>query len=201
MGRGHPSPTPTAACQARFPRSSIGVLSYPHPRIEHVFDSRSFVHLDVRSYFSLRDGANPPEEVAMAAAEQGIAAVALADRDGLYGAARFVDACHSAGVRPILGATLTVSLGGAGLAPAPSGEAGPGTRPGPQQASLVLLADEAGVRAVATNAVRYLAPGDAFVADAMECMREIVPVADHHVTRTNSEGWLKPPADMRRLFA
>jgi len=265
-----------------------------------VFDSRSFVHLDVRSYFSLRDGANPPEEVAMAAAEQGIAAVALADRDGLYGAARFVDACHSAGVRPILGATLTVSLGGAGLAPAPSGEAGPGTRPGPQQASLVLLAqdargyanlcrlitdahmagergdpavapeqvlahpeglvcllgppshvgrlaasgrhhaavaaldpfreafgervyvavqhrleassrteirrllrlaDEAGVRAVATNAVRYLAPGDAFVADAMECMREIVPVADHHVTRTNSEGWLKPPADMRRLFA
>ncbi|MDP9340625.1 MAG: DNA polymerase III subunit alpha, partial [Actinomycetota bacterium] len=66
---------------------------------------------------------------------------------------------------------------------------------------LLRLADEAGVGAVATNAVRYLQREDAYLADALECMREIVPVADHHVTRTNSEGWLKPAAAMRRLFA
>ena len=54
------------------------------------------------------------------------------------------------------------------------------------------------VRAVATNPVRYLVPGDAFVADALECMRRIVPVADTNVTRANAEGWLKPAADDAR---
>ena len=42
------------------------------------------------------------------AAELGMPAVAMTDRDGLYGAARFVRACEREGVRPILGASLTV---------------------------------------------------------------------------------------------
>jgi DNA polymerase III alpha subunit len=67
--------------------------------------------------------------------------------------------------------------------------------------SLLRLAGEADVPAVAANTVRYLVPEDAFVADALECMREIVPVAEHHVSRRNAEGWLKPPAAMRALFA
>ncbi|MDP9243042.1 MAG: PHP domain-containing protein, partial [Actinomycetota bacterium] len=69
---------------------------------------RPFVHLDVRSYFSLKDGAFSPEELATRAAELGMPAVAMTDRDGLYGAARFVNACTKVGVRPILGATLTL---------------------------------------------------------------------------------------------
>src|SRR6266542_6741478 len=68
----------------------------------------SFVHLSVRSYFSIKDGAFSPEDLARRAAELGMPAVALTDRDGLYGTARFVDACRKAGVKPILGATLTV---------------------------------------------------------------------------------------------
>src|SRR5438309_3436285 len=68
----------------------------------------AFVHLDVRSYFSLKDGAFSPEELAVRAAELGMPAVAMTDRDGLYGAARFVDACAKVGVRSILGATLTL---------------------------------------------------------------------------------------------
>src|SRR5207249_10018002 len=68
----------------------------------------AFVHLDVRSYFSLKDGAFSPEELAVRAAELGMPAVAMTDRDGLYGAARFVSACSKVGVRPILGATLTI---------------------------------------------------------------------------------------------
>src|SRR5207249_12150912 len=68
----------------------------------------AFVHLDVRSYFSLKDGAFSPEELAVCAAHLGMPAVAMTDRDGLYGAARFVDACQKTGVNPILGATLTV---------------------------------------------------------------------------------------------
>jgi error-prone DNA polymerase len=66
---------------------------------------------------------------------------------------------------------------------------------------LLRLAEETGLPPVATNAVRYLVPEDAFLADALECMREIVPVAPHHVTRRNAEGYLKPAAEMRRLFA
>src|SRR5438309_11612766 len=69
----------------------------------------AFVHLDVRSYFSLKDGAFFPEELAVRAAELGMPAVALTDRDGLYGVARFVEQCAKAGVKPILGATLTLA--------------------------------------------------------------------------------------------
>jgi error-prone DNA polymerase len=67
--------------------------------------------------------------------------------------------------------------------------------------SLLRLAEDAGMPAVATGAVRYLRPEDAFLADALECMREIVPVDDHHITRRNAEGSLKPAAAMRTLFA
>src|SRR5947199_8576587 len=67
----------------------------------------AFVHLDVRSFFSMKDGAFSPEELAVRAAELGMPAVALTDRDGLYGATRFVAACQRVGVRPVLGATLT----------------------------------------------------------------------------------------------
>jgi len=60
----------------------------------------SFVHLDVRSCFSLKEGAFTPERLVARAVELGLPAVALTDRDGLYGAARFVRACEAAGVKP-----------------------------------------------------------------------------------------------------
>ena len=44
-------------------------------------------------------------------------------------------------------------------------------------------------------------PEDAFLADALECMRELVPIAANHVSRRNAEGWLKPAEAMRLLFA
>src|ERR1041385_6710601 len=68
---------------------------------------RPFVHLDVRTYFSMKDGAFSPEDLAAWASHLGMPAVAMTDRDGLYGAARFVSACKQTGVRPLLGATLT----------------------------------------------------------------------------------------------
>src|SRR5215471_16281373 len=68
----------------------------------------SFVHLDVRSCFSLKEGACTPEQLAARAAALGMPALALTDRDGLYGAARFVQACTAVGVHPILGASITV---------------------------------------------------------------------------------------------
>src|SRR6478672_999272 len=68
----------------------------------------SFVHLDVRSCFSLKEGAFTPEQLVAQAAALGMPSVALTDRDGLYGAARFVRACAAVGVRPILGTSITV---------------------------------------------------------------------------------------------
>ncbi len=294
----------------------------------------TFIHLHCRSAFSLKDGAFLPEQLAVRAAELGMQAVAMTDTDTLLGAVRFVDACAQVGVRPILGAWLTLEAGGAARAartpfrstaggshasaapdtgsmftlraprrrpprPTPAfaeepragplpptyrvlllardavgygnlcrlitsahgrGERGepwlsprevmaraeglvcllgpespPGTlalggRPGAARElvrpwreafgpwcfvevrnllepgsvaeirTLLRLAEEAGLPAAATNAVRYLVPEDAFVADALECMRDIVPVEDHHLSRRNAEGWLKPPPAMRALF-
>src|SRR4029077_6098999 len=71
-----------------------------------------FVHLDVRSCFSLKEGAFTTEQLVSRAAELGMSAVALTDRDALYGAARFVKAGEEQGVKPILGASLTVRGGG-----------------------------------------------------------------------------------------
>src|SRR6266511_3363896 len=95
----------TTPSQDGTPDSRVSVGSL---RIERVFEDRGFVHLNVRTNFSLKDGAFFPEELALRAAELGMPAVALTDRDGLYGAARFVTACTKTGVRPILGATLTI---------------------------------------------------------------------------------------------
>ena len=67
--------------------------------------------------------------------------------------------------------------------------------------AMLRLAERMDVHAVATDPVRYLLPDDAFVADALECMRRIVPLADTNVSRTNAEGWLKPAVDLRALFA
>jgi error-prone DNA polymerase len=265
----------------------------------------AFVHFDVRSFFSLKDGAFSPEELAARAAELGMRSVALTDRDGLYGATRFVDACQRVGVRPILGASVTVPGAEGGPSPELLGRpfGPPRRRSGetlpPSDGSVVVLAVDAGgyanlcrlitdahmlgergepsltseqvcahagglvailgprspvgalatggrsaaaaraiapwkeafgerlhvgvqhrleagsndeiralvrlvertsTRAVATNAVRYLVPEEAFLADALECMREIVPINRHNVSRINAEGWLKPAEEMRRLF-
>jgi error-prone DNA polymerase len=250
-----------------------------------VFEIRGnpgFVHLDVRSAFSLKEGAFVPEHLAALGAQMEMPAVALTDRDGLYGAARFVSACQAEGVPPILGAALTIREGWADaplvlLAQDERGYAnlcrlitdahmlgergdpsitttqicahaaglvalaGPRSHAGrlavrghidaatgalhplreafgrdrlwiavehrmerdsnAEIRSMLRLADRAELRAVATNPVRYLVPEDAFLADALECMREIVPIAANHVSRRNAEGWLKPAEAMRMLFA
>ena len=67
-----------------------------------------FVHLHVASGYSLRHGASSPAALVARAAELGQDALALTDRDGLYGAVRFVLACREAGIAPILGLDLAV---------------------------------------------------------------------------------------------
>ena len=59
--------------------------------------------------YSFCDGASLPEELAIRAAEHGYEALALTDHDNVCGAMEFAQACKRAGVRPILGAELTVA--------------------------------------------------------------------------------------------
>src|SRR5688572_3540620 len=74
--------------------------------------SDPFVHLHVASGYSLRYGASHPRVLVERAAEHGMDTLALTDRDGVYGAVRFVRACQSAGIRPVLGVDLAVEPSG-----------------------------------------------------------------------------------------
>jgi DNA polymerase III subunit alpha len=55
------------------------------------------------------EGAMEPKTIAERAAKLGFPAVALTDRNGLYGAMPFSDACFGKGVQPIIGAMLGVA--------------------------------------------------------------------------------------------
>ena len=65
---------------------------------------------------------------------------------------------------------------------------------------MLRFAEQLEVGAAATNPVKYLVPEDAFLADALECMRKIVPIAQEPRQPANAEGWLKPARAMRSLF-
>src|SRR5438046_10353742 len=55
------------------------------------------------------EGAMEPKTIAERAAKLGFPAVALADRNGLYGVMPFSDACIAKGVQPIIGTMLAVA--------------------------------------------------------------------------------------------
>ena len=70
-----------------------------------------FAHLHVASSYSLRYGTATPAALAARAAGLGMSALALTDRDGLYGAFKHVQACADAGIKPLLGADLALRAG------------------------------------------------------------------------------------------
>jgi len=65
-----------------------------------------WVDLHVHSNYSFLDGASDVDELADAAVEQGLDALALTDTNGLYGAVRFANAAKERGLRPIFGAEI-----------------------------------------------------------------------------------------------
>jgi error-prone DNA polymerase len=70
-----------------------------------------YVELHARSTCSFLRGASQPESIAARAAELGLPAVAVCDREGVYGAARFYAAAKEHGIRPIVGAELAMGDG------------------------------------------------------------------------------------------
>ena len=67
-----------------------------------------YIELHTASAFSFLQGASLPEALVERAAELGYPALALLDRDGVYGAPRFHKAAQAAGLRAIIGSELTL---------------------------------------------------------------------------------------------
>ena len=71
-----------------------------------------YIELHAASAFSFLDGASLPETLVERAAVLDYPALALLDRDGVYGAPRFHKAAVAAGVKPIIGSELTIRANG-----------------------------------------------------------------------------------------
>ena len=70
------------------------------------------VELNAASAFSFLRASSLPEELVARAAELELTTLALVDRDGLSGAPRFFQAAKAAGIRPVVGAQVTLAGGG-----------------------------------------------------------------------------------------
>ncbi len=71
-----------------------------------------FVPLRVLSSYSLLEGAIDPKAIAKLAKERGFPAIAICDRNGLYGVVAFASACIAEGIQPIIGALVGVCRDG-----------------------------------------------------------------------------------------
>jgi DNA polymerase-3 subunit alpha len=69
-----------------------------------------FVHLNTRTTYSLLAGMPAPKALAQAAAKAGFSAMGVADTGNVFGAVETSKAFSAAGVQPILGAALYLSL-------------------------------------------------------------------------------------------
>ena len=76
-----------------------------------------YIELHAASAFSFLEGASQPEALAERAAELHMPAIALADRNGLYGAARFHTSSQRVGIKAHIGAEIAVSSFGQRLTP------------------------------------------------------------------------------------
>src|SRR5262252_5445357 len=70
-----------------------------------------YTELHARSAFSFLEGASVPEELAGACIRFGMPAMALVDRNGVYGAPRFHMAAKKAGVRAHIGSEIACTNG------------------------------------------------------------------------------------------
>ncbi|MGE3509367.1 MAG: DNA polymerase III subunit alpha, partial [Vicinamibacterales bacterium] len=75
-----------------------------------------YIELHTASAFSFLRGASLPETLIERAAALGYPALALLDADGVYGLPRFHKAALAAGIKPVVGAELTLEVTGETLA-------------------------------------------------------------------------------------
>jgi len=71
-----------------------------------------YVELHARSAFTFLEGASLPESLVARCAERNLPAMALLDRDGVYGAPRFHMAAKQCGIKAQVGAEVSIAEGG-----------------------------------------------------------------------------------------
>src|SRR5215469_11594612 len=80
-------------------------------------NAEQYIELHVSSAFSFLSASSGPEAYIERAVEIGMPAMALADRNGVYGAARFHTSAKLSGVKAHIGAEIAVSSFGNRLVP------------------------------------------------------------------------------------
>jgi DNA polymerase III alpha subunit len=85
-----------------------------------------YAELHAHTNFSFLDGASPPDELVERAAAIGLAGLAVTDRNGLYGAVRFMGAAEEIGLHGVVGAEIELLDAGV---PDPAGVVVPPRRP------------------------------------------------------------------------
>src|SRR5580704_16829546 len=70
----------------------------------------AFIHLRVKSAYSLLEGAVRPSELAKLARASQMRAVAVTDTNNLFGVYEIADTLAKDGIQPIVGARLSVEL-------------------------------------------------------------------------------------------
>src|SRR5437667_10785944 len=71
----------------------------------------AYVELHCHTNYSFLEGASHPEELVARARDLEMPALAITDRNGLYGAVKFFGAAERAGMQPIIGTELTIADG------------------------------------------------------------------------------------------
>jgi error-prone DNA polymerase len=111
-----PAAPPSASIRPKNSPSNSAGSANTASSANTAFD-HEYIELHASSAFSFLDGASQPEALITRAAELEMPALALADRNGLYGVARFHTAARRSGVRAHVGAEIAVSGFGSRLTP------------------------------------------------------------------------------------
>ncbi len=117
--------------------ASLGGLDPVRTGFGAVAAAVGFVHLHVRSSFSLREGALSISKLVKLAAADAMPALAITDSNNLFGALEFSEKLAKEGIQPIIGAALTLDFGDGGQLAPRGAEAEAGRAP------VVLLAKDA----------------------------------------------------------
>ena len=70
-----------------------------------------YAELHLHTNYSFQEGASSIGELVGQAASLGYQALAITDHDNLCGAVEFAEACHDAGIQPIIGCEVTLAGG------------------------------------------------------------------------------------------
>src|SRR5258705_11375119 len=92
-------------------RQASGAVSGSDHRPMVRADAVMYAELHCHSAYSFLDGASPPDEVLAEAHRLGNPALALTDRDGVYGSLAFAHAAPALEIKAITGADVSLSAG------------------------------------------------------------------------------------------